>query len=258
MRQDQRAAFVEALEQARLAAYPPGEFAGQESFMLASEILDLARAAGIGPGVSVLDLCCGTAGPGRLITAEFGCDYLGVDSSAEAVELARQRTHGLPCRFEVAQIPPLPSVHVDVVLLLETALAFPDKAELLRAVAGVLPPGGRFALTVEEGAPLTPAERRAMPDADTVWLVPLAELIETLADAGLRPVRQWECTTAHRRMAESLLQSMSAQAAPIEAAIGRRALDDLLEAHRYWSEWMRTGRLRKIALVAESKPQTIG
>ena len=38
---------------------------------------------GIAPGVSVLDLCCGVGGPGRFITRELGCDYLGVDYSAE-------------------------------------------------------------------------------------------------------------------------------------------------------------------------------
>ena len=65
MRQDAREAFTDALERARVAAYPPGEFVGQESFMRASEIRALAVQAGIGPGVAVLDLCCGVAGPGR-------------------------------------------------------------------------------------------------------------------------------------------------------------------------------------------------
>ena len=73
VRRDQRAPLASALEQARAAAYPPGEYAGQESFMRASEIRALAEAARIGPGVSVLDLCCGVAGPGRMITAESGC-----------------------------------------------------------------------------------------------------------------------------------------------------------------------------------------
>ena len=48
--------------------------------MSASEILSLAARAGIAPGVSVLDVCCGVAGPGRLITRELGCTYVGVDA----------------------------------------------------------------------------------------------------------------------------------------------------------------------------------
>src|SRR3954454_10942919 len=108
MRQDERAPFVDALRRARMSAYPAGEFADQESFMRAGEIVSLAREAGIAPGVSVLDLCCGIAGPGRLITRELRCTYLGVDASARAIGIARERARDLPCRFEVARIPPVP------------------------------------------------------------------------------------------------------------------------------------------------------
>ena len=79
MNQDDRAPFVRALQRARAFAYAPGEFVEQESFMGAAEILDLAERAGVADGVSVLDLCCGIAGPGRLITRKLGCSYLGVD-----------------------------------------------------------------------------------------------------------------------------------------------------------------------------------
>src|ERR671920_1540298 len=109
MKQDDRAPFDEALRRARLSAYPPGEFVGQESFMTAGEIRALAVQAGVGPGVAVLDLCCGIAGPGRFVTRELGCAYLGVDASASAVAVARARADGLPCRFEVAEVPPLPA-----------------------------------------------------------------------------------------------------------------------------------------------------
>ena len=110
--------------------------------MRAGEIRALAERAGIGPGVSVLDLCCGVAGPGRFITRELGCGYLGVDYSASAIDIARERAGDLPCRFEVARVPPLPPGTFDVVLLLETMLAFPDKAPLLRGISGALRPAG--------------------------------------------------------------------------------------------------------------------
>ena len=168
MRQDHRTPFELALLRARASAYAPGEFVGQESFMTASEIRALALRAGIGPGVAVLDVGCGTGGPGRFLTREFGCDYLGVDFSPSAVALAREYAAGLPCRYAVAHAPPLPGGPVDVVLLLEAMLAIEDKEPLIGAVAAALAPGGRFAFTLEEGAPLTAAERAAMPDPDTV------------------------------------------------------------------------------------------
>ena len=37
----------------------------------------------------------------------------------------------------------------------------------------------------------------------------------------------------------------------ITAQIGHRALGELLAAHRLWSDWLRSGRVRKIAIVAE-------
>jgi cyclopropane fatty-acyl-phospholipid synthase-like methyltransferase len=253
MMQDERAPFVQALQRARMSAYPPGEFVGQESFMLATEIRALASHAGIAPGVSVLDLCCGVAGPGRFITQELGCTYLGVDLSSSAINIARQSAGDLPCRFEVAQIPPIPPGPFDVVLLLETMLAFPEKETLLQEISQALTTGGRLAFTMEEGQPLTQAERESMPDADTVWLTPLHEMLTCLERAGLVVRSQDDCSRSHRRVADSLANAFSADATDIAAQIGRQALEELLAAHRLWSDWLREGRVRKLAFVAEKR-----
>jgi SAM-dependent methyltransferase len=251
VKQDDRAPFVRALQRARESAYAPGEFVEQEGFMRAGEIRALALAAGVGPGVSVLDLCCGVAGPGRFITEELGCSYLGVDYSASAIEIARERARDLPCRFEVSRIPPVPAGPFDVVLLLETMLAFPDKETLAREITRALATGGRFAFTVEEGQPLTEQERAWMPDADTVWLTPLDELLACLERVGLAVRRQEDCSQSHRAMADSLIEAFVDDEARIRAQIGDRALDELLAAHRLWSDWLRDGRLRKFAFVAQ-------
>jgi SAM-dependent methyltransferase len=251
--QDERAPFVRALQRARESAYAPGEFVEQESFMRAAEIRALAGQAGIAPGVSVLDLCCGIAGPGRFITRELGCTYLGVDFSSSAIDIARERAGDLPCRFEVARVPPLPPAPFDVVLLLETMLAFPEKETLLGEISRTLTPGGRFAFTMEEGLPLTEAERERMPDADTVWLTPLREMLTCLERVGL-PVR-WhkDCSQSHRAVADALISAFVADATAITRQIGRTALEELLAAHRLWSDWLREGRVRKIAFVAEKR-----
>jgi SAM-dependent methyltransferase len=251
MRQDDRARFDRALRRARVSAYASGEFVGQESFMNAGEIRALAVQAGIGPGVAVLDLCCGVAGPGRFVTSELGCDYLGVDASAGAVAIARERAGDLPCRFAIGQVPPLPAGSFDVVLLLETMLAFADKDVVMRAVAAALRPGGRFAFTLEEGPPLTAAERAAMPHADTVWPAPLDEIATLLERAGLVLTWQADRSSAHHATAQALTEAFAADAADIAAQIGSRALEELLAAHRLWTTWLHEGRVRKLALVAE-------
>ncbi len=251
MKQDEREPFVQALRRARRTAYAPGEYVEQESFMRTVEIRALAERAGIGPGVAVLDLCCGVAGPGRFITRELGCSYLGVDSSASAIDIARDRARGLPCRFQVAEIPPLPPGTFDVVLLLETMLAFPDKQPLLQGISQALKAGGRFCFTLEEGEPLTEPEREQMPDADTVWLTPLVDMRALLERAGLVVRWQDDCSRSHRAVADSLAAAFAADAAAIAAQIGRRALDELIAAHRLWTEWLDAGRVRKYALVAQ-------
>ncbi|MEI6362009.1 MAG: methyltransferase domain-containing protein [Actinomycetes bacterium] len=253
MKQDERAPFDQALQRARVLAYAPGEFVEQENFMLASEIRALAVEAGIGPGVSVLDLCCGVAGPGRYVTRELGCTYLGVDFSDSAIEIARSRADGLDCRFEVGMVPPLPDGRFDVIMLLETMLAFPDKEPLLRGIVQALTTGGRFAFTLEEGPPLTAAECELMPDADTVWLTPLAEILELVERAGMKVRWQDECSESHLAMVDSLIVAFEADADAITAQIGSQALDELVAAHQLWSAWLRSGRVRKFAFVAEQR-----
>ena len=200
--------------------------------MRATEIRTMADQAGIAPGVSVLDLCCGVAGPGRLITRELACTYLGVDLSASAIEIARESARDLPCRFEVCRIPPLPPGRFEVVLLLETLLAFPEKETLLEEISGALITGGRVAFTVEAGPPLTEAERHRMPDADTVWLTPLRDILACLERIGLVVRWQEDFTRSHRAMADSLAEAFAADAAVITAQVGHQALEHLLAAHR--------------------------
>jgi SAM-dependent methyltransferase len=212
VRQDDRAPFDCALRHARASAYAPGEFVGQESFMTAGEIRGLAMRAGVGRGVAVLDLCCGIAGPGRFITRELGCTYLGVDASASAVAIARERAGDLPCQFAVAQIPPLPSGPFDVVLMLETMLAFEDKDALV---------------------------------------MPLDELAASLRRAGFVVVWQEDHSRAHRATAQALVDAFAKDAEDIATQIGGRALDEMLAAHRLWIEWLDAGRVRKLALVAQ-------
>lgn len=244
---------MNALERAMANAYPAGEYVGQESFMRAAEVRVLARQARVGPGVSVLDLCCGVAGPGRMITAESGCHYLGVDHRASALATARQLAGDLPCRFEQAHLPPLPDGRFEVVFLLETMLAFPDKDALAGEVARVLEPGGRFAFTVEEGRPLTRRERARMPAADTVWPIELARLTGTLRTAGLTVTWRQECSSSHHAIATALLRGYQADSPQIAGQIGARATAELITAHQLWSDWLASGRVRKFAMVAEKQ-----
>jgi hypothetical protein len=92
-----------------------------------------------------------------------------------------------------------------------------------------------------------------MPAADTVWLTPLDEMHTLLARAGLTVRWEEDWSASHREVAASLAEAYAADSTAIASGIGRGALDDLLAAHRLWSEWLAEGRVRKFGLVAERR-----
>jgi hypothetical protein len=73
----------------------------------------------------------------------------------------------------------------------------------------------------------------------------------SLERARLVVTRQEDHSGAHRTTAQALAGAFAADVEAIAAQIGRRALDELLLAHRLWIEWLDAGRVRKLALVAE-------
>jgi hypothetical protein len=89
-----------------------------------------------------------------------------------------------------------------------------------------------------------------MPDADTVWLAGLDEVTGLLREAGLTVTCTEDWSASHSATATALLWSFRADAAAIAARIGTVAVAELIAAHRLWSEWLGSGRVRKYALVA--------
>ena len=243
---------MSALEEAKKAAFPPGQYVAQESFVSADEILWLARTAGLDSSSRVLDMCCGIGGPARHIVENTGCRLVGVDREETSIGEARRRAkeRDLVVQFEVAEAPPAWDRKFDAVLLVETVLAFRDKRSLVRAVWELLENGGSFLLTLEEGDPLSPEEARLMPRSDTVWLASLGDFIALLNECGFA-IRGWnEFTTAHQKIASSLADEYQRSSHKIAEEIGRSNLSSLLESHRLWSAWMEKGRVRKYGIVA--------
>jgi sarcosine/dimethylglycine N-methyltransferase len=199
----------------------------------------------------VLDLCCGVGGPGNLIARTTGCRLLGVDGSPSALALARDQAPP-GSLFVAASVPVLPFTGpFEVVLLIETMLAFADKGPLLAEVGRLLTAGGRFAFTFEEGPPLSAAERAAMPGGDTVWLLELPAMRELLAAAGLAVRSVADHTAEHADCAGRLRDAYAADGVAIAAALGPPALDALLASHALWADWLGARRARKLVMVCE-------
>jgi sarcosine/dimethylglycine N-methyltransferase len=252
-----RPRLVAALRPAHVQAHREGEYVGQESFMSAREILDLARVAGVDTRTRVLDLCCGSGGPALHLAWQTGCRIVGVDRSSEAIYLARisAEHQGLDRRvtFIVAEAlcPPIDAASFDAVLLYETMLAFEDRRRLVRVVRKLLRPGGRFGLTFEEGRPLSSAERRRVPEGEEVWLTPESEFRVLLEAAGFRIRWVEDRTAAHAEVAGRLAAAFRRDHATIVAALGSQTSNELVMAHERWAEWLGARRVRKLAVVAQ-------
>ena len=221
-----RSRLVMALLRAHIQAHCEGEYVGQESFMSAREILDLAGAAGVDSRTRVLDLCCGSGGPALHLARQTGCRVVGVDRSSEAIHLARTSAEhqGLDRRatFIVAEAlcPPIDAASFDVVLLYETMLAFEDKRRLVRLVRRLLRPGGRFGLTFEEGRPLSSAERRRVPEGEDLWLTPEIEFRELFKAIGFQIRWVEDHTAAHAEVAGRLAAALQSDRVPIVVTLG--------------------------------------
>jgi sarcosine/dimethylglycine N-methyltransferase len=252
-----RSRLVAALRPVHMQAHPEGEYVGQESFMPAHEILNLARVAGVDARTRVLDLCCGNGGPTLHLARQTGCRIVGVDRSLEAIYLARAsaENHGLDhhATFIVADAlcPPIDAASFDAVLLYETMLAFEDKQWLARVVSKLLRPGGRFGLTFEEGWPLSSAEQQRVPEGEEFWLTSESEFRVLLEAAGFRIRWVEDHTAAHADVAVRLAAAFRRDRAAIVAALGPQTFNELVMAHERWAEWLSTRRVRKLAVVAQ-------
>jgi SAM-dependent methyltransferase len=154
---------------------------------------ELARLAGIGADMSVLDVGSGVGGPARFLAATFGCRVTGVDLSEPFVDAARYLTErtgqGGKVAFQAASALELPfdDGSFEAVLLQHVAMNIADRSRLYREMRRVLKQGGRFAtydvvsITAEPHYPVPWARTAA-----TSFLLTAAATREAIGQAGFR------------------------------------------------------------------------
>jgi SAM-dependent methyltransferase len=117
---------------------------GEVARQTVAPMLDAAR---VTRGMQVLDICCG---PGMLAAGALqrGAVAMGLDFSAEAVELARRLVRNGRFQQGDAQALQFPASSFDAVLCGYGLMHLPEPAAALREVLRVLRPGGRAAFSV--------------------------------------------------------------------------------------------------------------
>lgn len=165
--------------------------------------LELGRAAGLGPGMRVLDLGCGIGGPARTLVTEFGCRVTGLDMVADYCRAAAHLTWltGLEAQLDFvcgsALAAPFADAGFDLIWTQHAAMNIADKRGLYRECARLLAPCGRLALNDVVAGPAGPPHF-PLPwarDPRHSFLATAEELRARLTVAGFQIVA-WEDKTA--------------------------------------------------------------
>ncbi len=137
---------AEALTPADLAPMDEFHIRGREA------TAELARLAGLSPGMHVLDVGSGVGGPSRHLADEFGCRVTGLDLTQEFCRVAAMLSAraGLGARVDYrhgdALAMPFAAASFDAVWTQHASMNIADKARLYGEMLRVLRPGGRLAL----------------------------------------------------------------------------------------------------------------
>ncbi|WP_162924975.1 class I SAM-dependent methyltransferase [Mycetocola zhujimingii] len=132
----------------------PGDLSSVDELHVGGAVAahELAEAAGVARGMSVLDVGCGIGGPARLFASQFGAEVVGVDVTEEFVRTAISLTArcglGDEVTFLRASALALPfEVEVfDRATLLHVGMNIDDKGQLFAEAFRVLKRGGVLAV----------------------------------------------------------------------------------------------------------------
>lgn len=111
---------------------------------------ELAAAAGLQPGMRILDAGCGLGGACRMLAEEYGCDVTGIDITGDYIRTAQQLSTltGLQhaTRFVQGSVLALPfnNNSFDIVWTQHVQMNIADKKTLYTEIERVLTSGGRF------------------------------------------------------------------------------------------------------------------
>jgi 27-O-demethylrifamycin SV methyltransferase len=188
---------------------------GDEPLPTATAVLTdrMVAAAGIEPGVEVLDVGCGTGAP-ACVLAGLGASVLGITTSTVGVAAATERAEaagvGDTARFEVrdGMDNGLPDHSFDRVWVLESSHLMRARDQLIAECARVLRPGGRMALCdviLRRPMPFEEVRRR---------LRPLTLLREVFGDARMEPLAVYAELAEANGLTVDLTEDLTAATRP--------------------------------------------
>jgi SAM-dependent methyltransferase len=161
----------------------PAEFA-HIGFLTVTDARRLLTLLAVARDDVVVDVACGTGGPGLWVAQQSGARLIGVDPSPAGLAAARDRAvrvgRAARSRFEEGSFEAtgLPGSSANAVMSIEAFQYAPDKRAGLREFARILQPGGRLGLVCFE---VDPAKTAGIP---VLGADPVADYRPLLESAG--------------------------------------------------------------------------
>jgi SAM-dependent methyltransferase len=199
----------------------PAEFA-HLGFLTLDEAQRLLALVAPGPDEVVVDLACGTGGPGLWVAQQTRASLIGVDPSPAGLAAARQRARrtglGDRSRFEQGSFEQtgLPGSSADVVMSIEAFQYAPDKRAGLAEFARILRPGGRLGLICFEA---DPAKTAGLP---VLGVDPVGDYRPLLESAGF-DVLAYEETPGWAERVAAAFSAIASAADVLAAEMGEQA-----------------------------------
>lgn len=248
---------TELYQQIRREAF--GEDIGQNSWLTVEEQDGFLGWLNLSPGKILLDVACGTGGPGLRTAAITGCCLVGIDAHERAVStgrlLATQRGLSTFAEFRVADAAerlPFPNDSFDAITCIDAINHLSDRRLVISEWARLLKPGGTLLFTdpTTVTGPLTNTEIAVRSSTGFYLFVPPEYDERVVAQCGLHLFQVQDVT---RNMAEVAQRRRAARASrsvalrEMEGDLGYDGQQDFLEVS---ARIAKEGRLSRILYAA--------